>query len=100
MTYLVFPTQALAQIAADQIARNMEMPIIGIGASSGNPHPNAQQTTAWAIPIQILGANGTEGSFNYSPMHPLFLQYPNQWAFPAPDPQYLTGVKNSTTATA
>jgi hypothetical protein len=92
MTYLVFPDQTSAQAAADQIAKNMGMPIMGINAETGDPDPAAQETTAWDTPRQILDASGNPGGMDYKPAHPLFATFPNQWEILYPDAIYMTGV--------
>ena len=100
MNYLVFTTQALAQAAADQIATNMGMPLVGVNAATGLPDPAAQQTTSWDVPRQILGASGTPGTIDSVPAHPLYSAYPNQWEIAVPASQYLTGISNFIEASA
>lgn len=99
MNYLVFQTQAAAQIAANQIATNMGMPIASTNVQTGQPNMAVTQTTIWDTPVQILGASGTSGAAGYVVAHPLYGSYPNQWTIAAPASNYLTSVSGYTSVT-
>ncbi len=81
--YLVFSSQAEAAAANATISANMGYAIVGVNAATGEPNPNAQQTTQWAIPQETASTATT---------------YPSSWVFPMPASQYMTGAANYTEA--
>ena len=64
MKYRVFDTEAEAIAAEAQVAAAIGCIKVGTNAKTGQPAPEAQATTRWAIPQQI--ADG-------------------RWVFPSPD---------------
>ena len=64
MKYRVFDTEAEAIAAEAQVAAAIGCIKVGVNAKTGQPAPDAQATTRWAIPQQI--ADG-------------------RWVFPSPD---------------
>ena len=51
--YLVFNTEAEAEVAQAATATAMGLPIVGVNAKTGNAEPNKQQTTRWAEPCHV-----------------------------------------------
>lgn len=77
-TWLVFDTLADANSANDTISANMGLSKVYNNAATGQPAPDKQQTTSWAIPR----ARVTDGKY----------------AFAKPPVEHMTGVTNYTEA--
>jgi hypothetical protein len=75
MNFLVFDTQADAQVNEGIICVNIGCDITGRNAHTGELEPDKQKTTCWAEPVQRLDG---------------------KWVFQAPEMKYMAGVSDHT----